>query len=137
MTLITILEGSFGGPKIYENKQYVSPNFARAQIKQQAADQARSRANAAVDRKVKLREQVLKVDPLSNASLFKTSQQHQAEIWAHSALKESPVTSSMALPQQDSPAPNCNKPPSSAYIVKAYLPVGRFAWLRNIRQQPW
>lgn len=71
MTLITILEGSFGGPKIYENKQYVSPNFARAQVKQQAAEQARARANAAVDRKVKLRDQVLKVDPLSNANLFK------------------------------------------------------------------
>lgn len=71
MTLITILEGSFGGPKIYENKQYVSPNVVRAQLKQQAADRARSRVNAALDRKVKVREQVLKADPLSNESLFK------------------------------------------------------------------
>ncbi|WPK26725.1 hypothetical protein PUMCH_004085 [Australozyma saopauloensis] len=71
MTLITILEGSFGGPKIYENKQYVSPNAVRAQLKQQAADRARSRAVAALDRKVKVREQVLKADPLSNESLFK------------------------------------------------------------------
>lgn len=71
MTLITILEGSFGGPKIYENKQYVSPNVVRAQLKQQAADRARSRAVASLDRKVKAREQVLKADPLSNESLFK------------------------------------------------------------------
>lgn len=71
MTLITILEGSFGGPKIYENKQYVSPNAVRAQAKQQAANQARGRAEAAVDRKVKRREMVLKADPLSNESLFK------------------------------------------------------------------
>lgn len=71
MTLITILEGSFGGPKIYENKQYVSPNAVRAQMKQKAANQARSRAEAAVDRKVKRREMVLKPDPLSNESLFK------------------------------------------------------------------
>lgn len=71
MTLITILEGSFGGPKIYENKQYVSPNAVRAQLKQKAADQARSRAVAALDRKVKRRDQVLKADPLSNDSLFK------------------------------------------------------------------
>lgn len=71
MTLITILEGSFGGPKIYENKQYVSPNVVRAQLKQQAADRARSRAVAALDRKVKARDQVLKADPLSNESLFK------------------------------------------------------------------
>lgn len=71
LTLITILEGSFGGPKIYENKQYVSPNVVRAQLKQQAADQARSRTVAALDRKVKKRDQVLKADPLSNESLFK------------------------------------------------------------------
>lgn len=71
MTLITILEGSFGGPKIYENKQYVSPNAVRAQLKQQAADKARSRAAAAVDRKVKVRQHVLKTDPLSNETLFK------------------------------------------------------------------
>lgn len=71
MTLITILEGSFGGPKIYENKQYVSPNAVRAQQKQQQAEQARSRATAALDRKVKRREMVMKADPLSNDSLFK------------------------------------------------------------------
>lgn len=71
LTLITILEGSFGGPKIYENKEYVSPNFVRAQIKQQAASQARARADAAQDRKLKRRAQVLQRDPLLNDSLFK------------------------------------------------------------------
>lgn len=71
LTLITILEGSFGGPKIYENKEYVSPNFVRAQLKQQAADQARSRASAAMEKKLKRRDQILKKDPLANDSLFK------------------------------------------------------------------
>ncbi|ODV78256.1 RNA-binding protein required for biogenesis of the ribosomal 60S subunit [Suhomyces tanzawaensis NRRL Y-17324] len=71
LTLITILEGSFGGPKIYENKEYVSPNFARAQMKQQAAEQARSRAEAAHERKLKKRNQILNADPLSNDALFK------------------------------------------------------------------
>ncbi|QID87915.1 Ribosome bioproteinsis protein brx1 [Saccharomyces pastorianus] len=71
MTVILILEGSFGGPKIYENKQYVSPNFVRAQIKQQAATDAKSRADAAVERKIKRRENVLAADPLSNDALFK------------------------------------------------------------------
>lgn len=71
LTLITILEGSFGGPKIYENKQYVSPNFVRAQLKQKDAEQAKSRAEAALDRKIKRRNQVLKADPLSNDVLFK------------------------------------------------------------------
>lgn len=72
LTLITILEGSFGGPKIYENKEYVSPNFVRAQLKQKAAEQAKSRATAALERKVKKRSQVLKSDPLSNEALFKS-----------------------------------------------------------------
>lgn len=71
LTLITILEGSFGGPKIYENKEYVSPNFVRSQLKQQAATQAQSRSEAAKDRKLKKRAQVLAKDPLSNDALFK------------------------------------------------------------------
>lgn len=71
MTLITVLEGSFGGPKIYENKQYVLPNFVRAQIKQQAAQQARSRAEAAAERKQKKRDAILAQDPLGNDALFK------------------------------------------------------------------
>lgn len=71
MTLITVLEGSFSGPKIYENKQYVSPNFVRAQIKQQAAELARSRAQAALERKRKMRDAVLEADPLGNDALFK------------------------------------------------------------------
>ncbi|CAH6719449.1 ribosome biogenesis protein Brx1p [[Candida] jaroonii] len=71
LTLITILEGSFGGPKIYENKEYVSPNFVRAQVKQKAAEQAKQRSKDALDRKIKQRNQVLEADPLSNDSVFK------------------------------------------------------------------
>ncbi|SCW00648.1 LAFE_0C08856g1_1 [Lachancea fermentati] len=71
MTPILILEGSFGGPKIYENKQYVSPNVVRAQLKQQAAEEARARSEAAVQRKLKKRDNVLAADPLSNEALFK------------------------------------------------------------------
>ena len=71
LTLITILEGSFGGPKIYENRQYVSPNFVRAQLKQKEADSARQRVAAASERKLRKKEQVLSADPLSNDSVFK------------------------------------------------------------------
>ena len=71
LTLITILEGSFGGPKIYENRQYVSPNFVRAQLKQKEADSARQRVAAAAERKLRKKEQVLSADPLSNDSVFK------------------------------------------------------------------
>ncbi|KAG7864609.1 hypothetical protein KL918_005398 [Ogataea parapolymorpha] len=40
LTLITILEGSFCGPKIYENKEYVSPNVVRSTLKVDAAKKA-------------------------------------------------------------------------------------------------
>ncbi|CCH42763.1 hypothetical protein BN7_2307 [Wickerhamomyces ciferrii] len=71
LTPILILEGSFGGPKIYENKQYVSPNFVRAQLKQKQAEEARARHDAAETLKLKKRDNVLAADPLSNDSLFK------------------------------------------------------------------
>jgi ribosome biogenesis protein BRX1 len=71
LTLITILEGSFGGPVIYENKEYVSPNFVRAQLKNQQASQAKARADAASERKIKKRDAVLAADPLSEEVLFK------------------------------------------------------------------
>ncbi|CAL9729569.1 ribosome biogenesis protein Brx1p [Monosporozyma unispora] len=71
MTTILILEGSFGGPKIYENKQYVSPNVVRAQLKQQAAEEAKNRAEAAIERKIRKRDNVLAADPLSNDVIFK------------------------------------------------------------------
>ncbi|CAN6634157.1 ribosome biogenesis protein Brx1p [Trichomonascus vanleenenianus] len=71
MTLITILEGSFGGPVIYENKEFVSPNFVRAQLRQQKASQAQSRQDAAVQLRLKKRDNVLAKDPLANAELFK------------------------------------------------------------------
>ncbi|CCK72458.1 ribosome biogenesis protein BRX1 KNAG_0K00930 [Huiozyma naganishii CBS 8797] len=71
MTVILILEGSFGGPKIYENRQYVSPNVVRAQLKQQAATEAKERSDAAVKRKMRNRENILAADPLSNGAVFK------------------------------------------------------------------
>ncbi|KAH3679076.1 hypothetical protein WICMUC_001272 [Wickerhamomyces mucosus] len=71
LTPILILEGSFGGPKIYENKQYVSPNFVRAQLKQKQAEDAKARHDASVALKIKKRDNVLAVDPLSNDALFK------------------------------------------------------------------
>ncbi|AOW01573.1 Brix domain-domain-containing protein [Yarrowia lipolytica] len=71
MTLITMLEGSFGGPVIFENKQYVSPNTVRSQMKQQAAEQAASRAEAAFKRKVKVRDAVIAADPLADSVIFK------------------------------------------------------------------
>ena len=38
LTPIVILESSFGGPVIYENKQFVSPNAVRSQLRLKKAD---------------------------------------------------------------------------------------------------
>ncbi len=71
MTLITVLEGSFGGPVIYENREFVSPNFVRAQLKASEAKEAKGRSDAAIARKIKKRESVLAADPLADNILFR------------------------------------------------------------------
>ncbi|KAK9472865.1 Brix domain-containing protein [Dipodascopsis tothii] len=76
MTLITIFEGSFSGAVIYENKEYVSPNTIRAQLKFKKADERRKRAEQAEARKVRAtlvsNDRHTRGDhPLSNAALFK------------------------------------------------------------------
>ncbi|GMM51351.1 ribosome biogenesis protein [Starmerella bacillaris] len=75
LTPILILEGAFCGAKIYENKEYISPNVARAQLKASVAAQARSRHEAQAAREVRVRENVLAEDPLSNKALFKNNEE--------------------------------------------------------------
>lgn len=71
MTLITILEGSFGGPVIYENKEYVSPNTVRAQIKAEEKAKAEARSGAAFNRRVRVKENAISEDPLAVKNVFK------------------------------------------------------------------
>lgn len=71
LTPVTILEGSFSGAVIYENKQYVSPNFVRAQRRAKQAETARARAEAESSRQIRKRDQVLEADPLSKQEVFK------------------------------------------------------------------
>ncbi|TKA77591.1 hypothetical protein B0A49_01744 [Cryomyces minteri] len=53
LTPIVILESSFGGPVIYENKEFVSPNQIRADLRRGKAGKYNARAEQGVDRKVK------------------------------------------------------------------------------------
>lgn len=53
LTPIVILEGSFGGPVIYENKEYVSPNQVRREIRMKKAGRYTSRREEQMDRTVK------------------------------------------------------------------------------------
>jgi len=60
LTPIVIQEGSFGGPIIYENKEFVSPNVLRSEYKNRRAVKFDSRADQKVGREIK--KKVLKLD---------------------------------------------------------------------------
>ena len=76
LTPIVILEGSFGGPVIYENKEYVSPNQVRRDIRIQKASRYSSRRDDQTGRAAKRSqlglapESVKKPDALDTKSLF-------------------------------------------------------------------
>lgn len=71
MTPILILEGCFGGPKIWENDNYVSPNSYRSFMKMEAAKQAIGRQEKKEQRKLNKRENVIAANELSNEVVFK------------------------------------------------------------------
>ena len=52
-TPIVILQSSFGGPVIYENKEFVSPNQIRADIRRAKAGKYSKRANKEIELTVK------------------------------------------------------------------------------------
>ena len=53
LTPIVILESSFGGPVIYENKEFVSPNQIRADLRLAKAGRHNRRSEQGLERKVK------------------------------------------------------------------------------------
>ncbi|THV85729.1 ribosome biogenesis protein-like protein Brx1 [Aureobasidium pullulans] len=53
LTPIIIQEGSFGGPIIYENKEFVSPNQVRREVRVARSAKYNNRAEAVIERKAK------------------------------------------------------------------------------------
>ncbi|KAF2181789.1 Brix-domain-containing protein [Zopfia rhizophila CBS 207.26] len=53
LTPIVILESSFGGPVIFENKEFVSPNQIRADLRRAKAGRYNRRTEAALESKIK------------------------------------------------------------------------------------
>jgi ribosome biogenesis protein BRX1 len=53
LTPIVILESSFGGPVIYENKEFVSPNAVRAELRSKKATKYSQRARKDVEGRAK------------------------------------------------------------------------------------
>jgi len=77
LTPIVILESSFGGPVIYENKEFVSPNQIRAEFRKAKAGRYNTRTEHALERKMKREDLGLNTngrqkpkDPLDNQVLF-------------------------------------------------------------------
>lgn len=56
LTPIVILEGSFGGPVIYENREFVSPNQIRADLRLKRAGKYARRSEQDMDSRVKRRD---------------------------------------------------------------------------------
>lgn len=53
LTPIVILESSFGGPVIYENKEFVSPNQIRSELRLSKAGRYNQRSEQKIERKAK------------------------------------------------------------------------------------
>jgi len=53
LTPIVIQEGSFGGPIIYENKEFVSPNQVRSDLRMKKAGRYNARAEQDIERLAK------------------------------------------------------------------------------------
>jgi ribosome biogenesis protein BRX1 len=78
LTPIVIQESSFGGPIIYENKEFVSPNQIRSDLRKTKAGRFNTRTEAIRDRKAKHSDLGLtshggrkkEKDPLSDQVLF-------------------------------------------------------------------
>ncbi|KIW12068.1 hypothetical protein PV08_09342 [Exophiala spinifera] len=76
LTPVVILEGSFGGPVIFENKQFVSPNQLRAETRLKRAGRYASRKGGAEELAIKKKSLGIKpgmkrkVSALDNSRLF-------------------------------------------------------------------
>jgi ribosome biogenesis protein BRX1 len=77
LTPIVILESSFGGPVIYENKEFVSPNAIRSDMRRQKGGRYNQRAEHEAQAKMKLDDLGLRTngrklpkDPLDEQVLF-------------------------------------------------------------------
>jgi ribosome biogenesis protein BRX1 len=78
MTPIVIQESSFGGPIIFENKEFVSPNQIRSDLRRVKGGKYNRRTEAQLDNKIKRGELGLtshggrrkEKDPLSDSVLF-------------------------------------------------------------------
>jgi ribosome biogenesis protein BRX1 len=80
MSPIIIQEGSFSGPVLFENKQYVSPNEARAALKRQGQQRNRERVITRAGREIRKVQNKAPFDPLADEVLFAASDDDDLDI---------------------------------------------------------
>ncbi|KAI9291016.1 Brix-domain-containing protein [Neoconidiobolus thromboides FSU 785] len=67
LNLIRIFEGSFGGPTLYENKEFISPNMIRANLNVQKADKYLKRKASQTERSYQKAKNAVPSNPLNQA----------------------------------------------------------------------
>ncbi|KAF9998527.1 Ribosome biogenesis protein brx1 [Entomortierella chlamydospora] len=70
MNPIRTFDGSFGGQTAFENPEFVSPNVARAKVRNAKAGRYKDRMEALAKRDQKMKDAVLPDDPLSEKNVF-------------------------------------------------------------------
>jgi ribosome biogenesis protein BRX1 len=68
---IRIFNGSLGGPTLYQNPSYVSPNQERSDYKKRKGDRYVQRTGHSQKRQAFLSEHVMPVDELASINVFK------------------------------------------------------------------
>ncbi len=66
LEIVRIFQGSFGGPTLYQNASFVSPNEMRHDVDVERGGKYRARVDAEVDRFKRKQSQVLTPDPIAN-----------------------------------------------------------------------
>lgn len=70
LNAIRILSGGFGGPVIYENPDYVSPNAIRSALKKKAQGKYADKIGSRAQRKAHVAKNPAPIDHLSNKNVF-------------------------------------------------------------------
>lgn len=72
LTPIRIFEGSFGGPTVFENPEFISPAAVRASMKRQGGEKYRSRKEGQGERdeRGKRRREEVGEDELARSRVF-------------------------------------------------------------------
>ncbi|KAI9266579.1 Brix domain-containing protein [Phascolomyces articulosus] len=70
LTTIRIFEGSFGGPTVFENPEFVHPNFVRAAMLKDKKEKYQKRQHAMGERKVRIKQSEGQESELSDKRIF-------------------------------------------------------------------